>query len=301
MVAARLREVADRIVELRLAPTGGQRLPRWAPGAQVDVVLPTGVTRPYSLAGDPDDAHSWRLLVASSHRDGAARYLHEQLRPGAVLTVRGPRNLFPLGGGARFVFLASGAGIAPLLPMARRVAAARVYPWSLTHLDQSSRKLALRAEVESLGPTSRSVRDPAAPLATLAESPPGTAVYACGGSHFVDTVADAAPPGTQVHRQRFDAPARDVGAGHAFELRLARRGDRIRVEPGTSVLTALHQAGVDVPMSCGAGLCGACLVPVVEGAVEHRDSILPAVERAASGQIVTCVSTAAGDHLVLDL
>ncbi|MCK9896021.1 flavin reductase family protein [Frankia sp. AgB32] len=291
------------MVELVLAATDEQRLPRWAPGGHVDLVLPTGLTRPYSLAGDPDDDRSWRLLVARSPTagDGAGNYIHDVLRTGERLRVRGPRHLFSLGGGARYLFLAAGAGIAPLLPMVRRVRAARVYPWSLVHVDGSSRYTALREEVESLGATSRSSPARRAAVRALADAHPDTAVYACGSSRFVDELARAAPRGVDLHRQRFDAPGGGPGAGRAYEVVLARQGERIRVEPGTRLLSALHQAGVEVPVSCGTGNCGACLVRVLGGAIEHHDRVLTDLERKEGRQIVSCVSTAAGPQLVLDL
>ena len=295
-----VRPVADRITEVRLQAADGGRLPRWAPGAHVDLVVPTGLARPYSLAGDPAE-RSWRLLVARSPGAGASAHVHDALRAGDTVRVRGPRHRFALGGGGRYLFLCSGAGIAPLLPMARMVRATRVYPWSLVHVDTSSRLLSLRAEVEELGPTASVVPTHAEGLAALEGLPRGTAVYAAGSSRFVDAVAETAGADAAVHRQRFDAPARASGPDRPYEVVLARRGERIRVEPGTDLRTALHDAGADVPVSCGAGICGACVVPVLQGAVEHRDSVLTAGERTAGRRIVTCVSRAAGERLVLDL
>ncbi len=307
VVVAAIRPVADRIVEVVLTAADERHLPRWAPGAHVDLVLPTGLTRPYSLAGDPDDDRAWRLLVARPPAsapgagESAGSYVHDVLRAGDRLGIRGPRHLFSLGGGGRYLFLAAGAGIAPLLPMARRVRAARVYSWSLVHVDDSSQHAALRREVEDLGATSRSTSDRAAPIRTLADVPPDTAVYVCGSSRFIDKLAAAAPCGVGLHQQRFDAPTGGSDATHGYEVLLARRGERIRVEPGTPLLAALHQAGADVPVSCGTGSCGACLVRVLDGAVEHRDSVLSEPERRGGHQIASCVSTAAGARLVLDL
>ena len=302
VTVAGMRPVADRLVEVLLVAADGARLPRWAPGAHVDLVLPTGLTRPYSLAGDPGDGSSWRLLVArSADGDGAGAYVHDVLRPGHALRARGPRHLFPLGGASRYLFVSSGAGIAPLLPMARLVRGARVYPWSLLHVDRSSRETALRDEVAGLGPDARAVAGHAPWLRAVAAALPGTAVYACGSSRFVDAVAEAAGSDVDLHRQRFDAPSRQTGAGRPYEVVLARRNERIRVEAGANLLTSLHAAGVEVAVSCGAGICGACVVGVIEGGVEHRDSILTDAERGAGRRIVTCVSAAAGARLVLDL
>ncbi|QNG38773.1 oxidoreductase [Geodermatophilaceae bacterium NBWT11] len=297
-----VRPVADRLVEVLLVAGDGTPLPRWTPGAHVDLVLPTGLTRPYSLAGDPGDGRSWRLLVArSADQDGAGAYVHDVLRPGHVLRVRGPRQLFAVGGAPRYLFASAGAGIAPLLPMARLVRSARVYPWSLVHVDRSGPGTPLGQEVADLGPAARTVADRASLLEVVAAAQPGTSVYACGSSRLVQAVAEAAAPGVQVHVQRFDAPTRTTGADRAYEVVLARRGERMQVAAGTNLLTTLHAAGAEVAVSCGVGICGACVVGIVEGAVEHRDSVLTGQERAAGRLIVTCVSTAAEARLVLDL
>lgn len=297
-----VRPVGDRIVEVLLAPTDG-RFPRWAPGAHVDLVLPDGLVRPYSLAGDPHDDRSWRLLVARSGAAGSSSsaYVHDVLRAGDLVRVRAPRNLFPLEGSSRYLFLAAGAGIAPLLPMVRRVRDARLYPWALLHVDRSQVHTSLRAEVEDLGTGARTVSGHSPVRTALTGAPPGTAVYACGSSRFVDAVAEVARPRLRVHRERFDAPSRATGTDRPFELVLTRRGERIRVEAGTPIVTALHRAGVDVPVSCGAGICGACVLDVAGGTVEHRDSLLSPQERAAGRRVVTCVSQAAGPVLALDV
>jgi ferredoxin len=181
------------------------------------------------------------------------------------------------------------------------VGAARVYPWSLVLVDASREHSSLRDEVARLGPAAQTVTTHAAALAVLADLRPGTAVYAAGSSRFVDAVAESADPDVEVHRQRFDAPPPAAGAGRPYDVVLARRSESIRVEAGANLLSSLREAGADVPVSCGAGICGACVVPVLEGAVEHRDSVLTAAERRAGGRIVSCVSRAAGGRLVLDL
>ncbi|MBG0566971.1 PDR/VanB family oxidoreductase [Actinoplanes aureus] len=295
------RLVGPATIELRLGPADEAALPRWAPGAHIDLVLPGGLVRPYSLCGDPYDATSWRVLVRRRTDGGASAYLHDRLRVGDIVHARGPRDRFGLVGAGRYLFLASGVGIAPLLPMARWVDAARIFPWTLLHLDH--RDSVLADEVRSLGAGADLASDLDAVAEAVMAAADGTAVYACGSARFVDAVTGltAGRPGLTLHRQQFDGRPSGPGETPGCELVLARRGDRIRVPANTPLLEALIDAGVDVPASCGSGICGACIVPVLHGAVRHRDSVLTDTERASGRHVVACVSAAAGGRLVLDL
>ncbi|MEV5831593.1 PDR/VanB family oxidoreductase [Spirillospora sp. NPDC052242] len=307
LVVVAKRPVDGRTVEVVLARDDGGPLPRWAPGAHIDLVLPGGLVRPYSLCGDPDDRTSWRLLVRRRPpgQDGKSTsgHVHDELRVGDTVHVRGPRDLFGLATDPRHLFLGAGAGIAPLLPMARRVRSARIYPWSLRHLERQAEPSRLVAEVDSLGPDARTVTDIADIEAAIAAAPPGTAVYACGSDRFVAAVRELVPAGAglALHCQRFAHVRPAAGDLPGCELVLARRGDRVPVPPGTSVLEALRDAGVDVPLSCGSDVCGACVIPVLDGRVRHRDAVLTDEERAAGRWIVTCVSGGDSPTLVLDL
>lgn len=296
---ASLRPVSDEVVEVLLAPVDGPRLPRWSPGAHVDLVLPTGLTRPYSLAGDPA-APTWRLLVGHGSAGGSAAYIHNGLRVGDPVTVRGPRHRFSLGGGARYLFLASGTGIAPILPMVRMVRGSRIHPWALVHRDGSPSGSPLALEVAGLGDDVRRVSDLESALDVVRAAQVATCVVVCGSGHFVDAVSEACPPGVYLRRQQFDGEVTGGGgASRPFEVTLARRGETLRVEAGQRLIDVLQEADAAVPISCGAGICGACVVPVVAGEVDHRDSMLTPAERGE--RIVTCVSSCRGDQLVLDL
>ncbi|MHC5264328.1 flavin reductase family protein [Streptomyces sp. UC4497] len=313
LVVADRRPVGEGTVEVLLATSDGGHLPSWPPGAHIDLILPGRLVRPYSLAGEPTDRTRWRLLVRRSAGrgrgrsvgDSASAHVHDRLAPGDRVACRGPYDRFRLAGAGAYLFLASGAGIAPLLPMARMIRAARVYPWSLVHVDRSGRPGPLRSEVLSLGAQASVTAEPDI-AAILAHAAPGTAVHVCGGGTFVDAVEDAArsAPHVRMHRQRFDTSVTDADGGarcDAYEAVLARRGDRVRVAARTPLLTALLDAGAQVPYSCGAGICGACAVPVLDGGIAHRDSVLTRSERDSGAVIITCVSGAAGESLVLDL
>lgn len=301
--------MGNRTVELLLTDPVGAPLPRWQPGAHIDLVLADGLIRPYSLAGAPSDTACWRLLVRCPRaEDGrgvdgsASTYVRDVLATGDRVRAHGPHDRFRLEGARAYLFLASGAGIAPVLPMARMVGAARVYPWSLIHVDRGAGPGALPTEVLSLGQRA-AVQEDLDIEAVLAVAEPGTAVYVCGPGRFVTAVEEAARriPHVQVRRQRFDATASQGGTGFPCDVVLARRNEHVHVDAGTAVLTALLDAGVDVPYACGAGICGACAVRVLDGPVDHRDSVLTEQERDAGRVLLTCVSRPAGDRIVLDL
>ncbi|PAK26238.1 hypothetical protein CJD44_11595 [Streptomyces sp. alain-838] len=308
LVVREIRPVGARTVELLLGDPDGAVLPGWPAGAHIDLLLPNGLVRPYSLAGDPRGAVDWRLLIRHppvgderTANDSVSMYVRDVLTPGDRVRSRGPYDRFRLTGAGAYLFLASGAGIAPLLPMARLIRAARVYPWRLVHVDREGEAGALRQEVLSLGPHASVTSE--LDLGEIFAAPTGAAVYVCGPDRFVSSVEEAAQqmPQLVVHRQRFDATEPGSGGGRPCDLLLARRGERVRVDAGIPVLTALLDAGVQVPYACGAGICGACAVRVIDGEIAHRDSLLTRSERDAGSVMITCVSRPAGDSVVLDL
>jgi ferredoxin-NADP reductase len=301
------RSVTDRVVLVRLGAPDGSALPGWSPGGHIDLVLPNGLVRPYSLCGRQDDRREWRILVRREDESrGGSAYVHDRLRPGDLLGYRGPRAWFRLGAARRYLFLAGGVGIAPLIPMARLLTASHL-PWSMGWAGDRNEGAALVAEVPDLaaqimltpaGDEGRAVVEP-----LLDGLEPGTAVYACGSAPFMEAVRRARPEGRDIDLQEqwFGAPAAAGNGDRSVEIELARSGVSFTVPPGISLVTALRRMGVVVPVSCGAGICGACLVPVLDGVPEHRDRVLSGRRRARGDAIITCVSRARSSRLVLDL
>nr|WP_026247513.1 PDR/VanB family oxidoreductase [Streptomyces sp. SID8354] len=324
-------EAAEGVVALRLE---GERLPAWEPGAHLDLVLPSGAVRQYSLCGEPADAvradgGSYTVAVRLIENGrGGSREVHEALRAGTTVEARGPRNRFPLEDHHAYLFIAGGIGITPILPMVRRAEATGV-PWRLLYAGRSRASMPFLPEVEKLaggaagasgGGRSTVVaedEDGRPDLAAaLADAPPHTAVYCCGPEPLMNAVADLLPEGPEgltLYTERFgpvgdvagaDA-APDTGAGSgedaAFEVELRRTGRTVTVPAGTSVLRAIReQALPDVPYSCEEGFCGTCRQRVVAGEVDHRDELLTDAEREDS--LLICVSRAKpGTGLVLDL
>ncbi|NEB05816.1 PDR/VanB family oxidoreductase [Streptomyces sp. SID13726] len=277
--------VADGVVQLRLE---GRDLPRWEPGAHLDLVLPSGRVRQYSLCGDPADTSSYTVatrLVEDGR--GGSREVHERVRVGAELEVRGPRNRFPLVTASSYVFVAGGIGITPILPMLRALPDG--VEWRLLYCGRERESMPFLAEVERLGGT---VVEGVPDLDAL-EVPEGAAVYCCGPEGLMAAV-EARWPG--VHLERFAPRAL---SGGAFEVELRRSGRTLTVPADSSVLAAVREELPGTAYSCEQGFCGTCQQRVLEGEVEHRDELLTDAERGDS--MLICVSRARSGRLVLDM
>lgn len=307
-----IRYQAEGIHAFDLMPADGRPLPAVEAGAHVDVHLPGGHVRSYSLAGDPRDRSRWTLgVLREANGRGGSRSLHDQVRVGDMLELSGPRNAFKLVPGAAHVMLvAGGIGVTPLKAMAHELVA-RGSSFEMHYCARSVRNLAFLDELKALVPEGRlhlhlDGGDPARGLnlaALLAQHGSGQHVYYCGPGGFMKACADATvhwPEGT-VHCEHFKAPEPQVGATPAgcFEVKLARSGVSVQVPPDQTIVRAIELAGHRVPTSCLSGLCGSCKVPYLEGEVDHQDYILSDEERRSC--LTVCVSRAKSATLVLDL
>jgi ferredoxin-NADP reductase len=300
--------VADGVVTLTLAAPDGGRLPDWSPGAHVDLTLDNGLTRQYSLCGDRWDAYRYRVgvLLEPAGRGGSS-YVHEQLEPGHVVGLGGPRNNFPLVPAESYLFVAGGIGITPVLPM---VAQAELLgaDWRLLYGGRTRRSMAFLDELAGYG--ERVLVRPQDEFglldlpAFLGDPRPGTPVYACGPGPLLTAMERACTgwPARALRTERFvaaeqGAPVRTT----AFDVELHRSGRTVTVTPDVSVLEAVAAAGVEVLSSCRQGTCGTCETAVLAGVPDHRDSLLDDEERAAGDCMYPCVSRSCSDRLVLDL
>lgn len=289
-VAAR-ETVAEGVVQLRLE---GRDLPGWEPGAHIDLVLPSGLVRQYSLCGDPADTSSYTVatrLVEDGR--GGSREVHEQVWVGAELEVRGPRNRFPLVAAPAYVFVAGGIGITPVLPMLQ--ALPEGVDWRLLYAGRTRESMPFLAEIEEFGADRVTVVAGLPDLEReLADVPEGAVVYCCGPEGLMAAVEERFP---DVRLERF-AP-RASAEGDAFELELRRSGRTLTVPADSTVLAAVRAELPNTLYSCEQGFCGTCQQRVLEGEVEHRDELLTDAERADS--MLICVSRARSVRLVLDL
>lgn len=305
---------AEGIRSYELAPADGGALPAFTAGAHVDVQVPGGPVRPYSLCSDPAQPARWRIAVQRepASRGGSAG-MHAQVHEGSVISVGLPRNLFPLAAGARsHLLLAGGIGITPLLAMAHTLAAQGA-DFELHYCTRSAARTAFAAELQRAGFAARvhlhhDDGPPAQRLdlaALLAAPQTGRHLYVCGPQGFMDAVLNGARsagwPAAQLHSESFTPAPAATDGNTPFELVLSGSGRVIPVAAEQSVVQALAAAGIDLPTSCEQGICGTCLTRVVDGLPDHRDQYLTDEERAANDQFLPCCSRSLGPRLVVEL
>jgi ferredoxin-NADP reductase len=298
---------APGVLSLQLCAPDGGALPAFEPGAHIDLSLPDGTRRQYSLCGDPRDTSHYRLGIRAVSGGLSSGFIHRRLRPGELLTVGAPRNNFPLLRAARYIFVAGGIGITPLIPMMRQ-AQLRQTPWTLLYCNRRTEDAPFLEEIKTLGGDISLHASDAGTRLDVAQRLAGvqqdTLVYCCGPERLMSAVeaATAAWPRDTIHFEWFAPRSRpaDETSG-SFEVVCQRSGITLAVPPQQSVLTALSEAGIEIPRSCEQGICGTCEVRVIAGEVDHRDSIQSDAERAANQSMMTCVSRARGPRLVLDI
>ncbi|MGZ9892496.1 cytochrome P450 [Bordetella bronchiseptica] len=314
VVVERVDPVARDIVMLTLASPDGKALPRWAPGAHIDVECgDTGLSRQYSLCGDPADAARLRIAVLKEAEGrGGSAWIHEQARPGQRLRIRGPRNHFRLDETAgRAIFIAGGIGITPVSAMARRARELGI-DYELHYSGRSRACMAMLDELAALHGERLHVhasdegrRNDFAAL--LSRPAAGVQVYACGPERMLEALQQACAhwPEDTLRVEHFHSTlgTLDPDKEHAFEAELKDSGLVITVPADQTLLTALRAANIDVQSDCEEGLCGSCEVRVLDGEIDHRDVVLTRAEREANGKMMSCCSRAAGKdkRIVLEL
>ncbi|SFL42988.1 PDR/VanB family oxidoreductase [Geodermatophilus ruber] len=307
-VASRI-EGAEGVVVLQLRDPSGAELPAWAPGAHIDLQLPEGRTRQYSLCGDPADRSVWRIgVLREPDGRGGSAYVHDELAEGAEIDVRGPRNNFPLVPARRYVFIAGGIGITPILPMMAAAEAAGAQ-WELHYGGRSRRSMCFLESMEEATGTTVTLhpQDEVGLIdldAILGTPRPDTLVYCCGPEPLLQAVEKhcAAWPEGALHVERFSPKEQgEPLRADSFEVELTQSGVTLTVPPDRTILEVVEEAGIPVLSSCQEGTCGTCETPVLSGEVDHRDSLLTAAEQAANDTMFICVSRAACPKLVLEL
>ena len=313
LIDARLAEVKTvardtNLYTLRRAD--GLPLPAYTPGAHIDLHLPNGLIRQFSLAAPNTDPQSYTVGIK---RDAASRggsiYIFDHMKVGDEIKISAPRNNFPLVENAPHVVLvAGGIGITPIWCMAQQLTALG-RSWKLYYACRSRDDMAFLTALEKLDPNFRHLHfdDEAGgqvlDVATaIAEAPPDAHFYCCGPNPMLKAfeAAAASRPRDHVHVEYFTAKAEASTTG-GFWVELARSGEEYFIPEGKKILEVLFDAGVDVDYSCELGICGACETRVISGIPEHRDSVLSAEEQDANEKVMICCCGSKTERLVLDM
>lgn len=310
MLVRELRLEAERVFSVTLEEPEGRELPAWEPGSHIDLKLPNGLVRQYSLCGVLGDRRRWRIGVLDEEGSrGGSRYITRTLRPGDVVEVSAVRNNFDLLEAPAYCFIAGGIGITPILPMVGQVAD-RGAPWRLVYGGRRLNSMAFVSELARYGDRIDILAEDVGGLPDLGQliggCEPGTAVYCCGPEGLIVAVeaAVSSRPDVELHIERFvprQPSSAAKPASESFTVELRRSGIEVTVPADQPILDVLEEAGIDVPNSCREGICGSCETPVLAGEVDHRDSVLSASERATNSTMMICVSRCTSDRLVLDL
>jgi vanillate O-demethylase ferredoxin subunit len=311
LAVERFEGLCEDVIALTLAPASGTTLPPAGPGAHIDVHLPNGLVRQYSLISASPARYEIAIQREAASR-GGSQWLFDHVRAGLRLDIGPPRNNFPLHPATFYRFIAGGIGITPILSMIRQLARDRV-PYSLIFCTRSPERTPFREELASephLGKVSF-VHDGGVPergldvARAVAGPEAGARLYCCGPNSLMDAVRERALAAGweagRLHFESFRAPPQTAGGNRSFTVVIASTGQELAVPEDRTILQVLRDAGYAVDSACEDGVCGTCQVGVLEGVPDHRDSVLSQAEREAGNVIQVCCSRAAGDRLVLDL
>jgi ferredoxin-NADP reductase/nitrite reductase/ring-hydroxylating ferredoxin subunit len=305
-LAVTVTEVVQETAEVVVLALSAERLPAWTPGAHLEIELPSGLLRHYSLCGDPRDRTTYRIAVLREEggRGGSAE-LH-RASVGLELRITAIRNRFPLRLAKHHLLIAGGIGITALLPMLRMLRATR-RSFQLIYTGRDRSSMAFVDDLATISGTRivESRRSGRIDLRKLvADVPAGTAIHACGPDTLLDELRDAVAASArplELFTEAFQvvgAPSRrDDDA--AFEVQVG--GEHLTVRADASILTTLRAAGHLVPSSCESGWCGSCETRVTDGVPDHRDTVLSDGERASGQTMMICVSRSHSGVLALDI
>jgi ferredoxin-NADP reductase len=312
MQIAQIERLTSDISQFRLIDPEGSPLPEWSAGTHIELILPSGKVRQYSLCGDVDDRESYSIAVLRVEDGmGGSIELH-QLHEGQFLGVRAVTNSFPLVHANEYLLLAGGIGITPLYAMTQELAT-RKAPWSLAYGSRSRRSMVYRDELCSMAAVhgshvwfvSEDIDGYIDFDRLLDEASDGTAVYCCGPGPMIQAVERLWNQHSQrlsLHVERFSGSNTvSTGQNGAFDLVLASSQETLHVPPDRTALEVVHDVIPDHPYFCMAGECGSCEVRVLAGRVDHRDSILTEEERQCHDRMMLCVSRALTSEISIEL
>lgn len=301
------------ICSFELAAADGSPLPAFSAGAHIDVHLPGGLVRQYSLCNHPEERHRYLIGVLDDPASrGGSRSLHQQVGAGASLRISEPRNLFPLTAGARRSLLfAGGIGITPILCMAEQLSHSGA-DFELHYCARSCERAAFLERIRHSPFADRlfvhfdEQPETALDIAqVLGGAHDDVHLYVCGPGGFMQHVLESARSlGWQeanLHREYFAAAALDTSGDGSFSVQVGSTGEVFEVPADQSVVQVLERHGIEIAVSCEQGICGTCLTRVLQGTPDHRDLFLTEQEQALNDQFTPCCSRSKTPLLVLDM
>jgi len=315
LIDARLTKIEDTARDTKLYTferAGGGKLPPYKPGAHIDLHLPNGLVRQFSLVLPDADPDRYVVGVKKDPASrGGSRYIIDEMRVGDQIKISTPRNNFPLVENADHVVLvAGGIGITPIWCMVQQLIALK-RPWTLYYACQSRADMAFLQALQALDPQAVHLHfDDEAEgkfldlTAIVAAAPANAHLYCCGPNPMLKAfeAATAGRPRGNIHIEYFtakeEAKADELGG---FWVELARSGEEYYIPPGKKVLEVLFDAGVDVDYSCELGICGACETRVISGEPVHHDAVLSEEEQASNEKVMICCCGCKSERLVLDM
>jgi ferredoxin-NADP reductase len=307
------RALARDVVALRLAPYhAGDQLPAFDAGAHIELRLPNGLTRAYSLtnAGQASAPTHYDIAVsADANSRGGSVTVHDKVHVGSRLSIAAPRNHFALDHGhQRVLLIAGGIGVTPIYAMAQALAQ-QGRDYQVVFAARSASRMAYLEELRGLCGSrlhvhADDVATSPVDLAAWLQAEPWDGVYACGPAAMLDAIATltASWPSGKLRTERFSAPTQtDAATAQAFELELRTSGLSTTVAPQESVLDAIERLGIAHPFSCREGICGTCEARVIDGDIDHRCTVLSEAEKGTQTIMMPCVSRCAAGKLTLDI
>lgn len=310
VTVASKRVVGENICSLELAPLNGT-LPTSQPGAHIDVSLPNGLVRQYSLVNAPGETSRYIIAVKRENPStGGSEAIHDSVSEGDLLAISEPRNNFTLRRDAeKTILLAGGIGITPLLAMASALENENA-EYELHYFVGSDKQKAFVDRLAAFGARvvcHIGLSGDGTRLALqqiLSHNDPNHQVYVCGPGPMLEAArqlaASAGWPDTAVHFEYFKN-TREIDRSGSFEIALSRSALTLQVPAGRSILSVLRENGIDMDSSCEQGACGTCMATVLDGEPDHQDVYLNQAERDSGTKIMTCVSRAKSKRLILDI
>ncbi|RJF96569.1 oxidoreductase [Noviherbaspirillum cavernae] len=311
-VVRKVKEAED-VFCYELARIDGAPLPPFSAGAHIDVHIGAKLTRQYSLCNDPTENQRYQIGVLRDPRSrGGSVAMHDKVHVGDTLKISPPKNHFPLAQADKTLLFAGGIGVTPILCMAERLARINA-DFEMHYCTRARERTAFLDRIKATSFASRvhfhfDDGPPDQKLIleeVLAKPNDGKHLYVCGPAGFIEHVVSTAKrldwAGEHVHLEHFGAVAVESTGDSEFEVQIASTGKCYVIPAGRTVVEALGEQGIEIPVSCEQGICGTCITRVLGGTPDHRDTYFSDAERDRNDQFTPCCSRAKMDRLVLDI